>query len=629
MTLNTSRISDSVRLNAFALHKRTASEIDGANRFVSAYTKPILRKSFRKTLRTVEGVRVRMKNCFVPYVPASAAIGRPKQGGDADDDESDDEAAALEESAAGSEERTVVLSVEIENADPAMGFVVEEVQLTISGGLAHASLIGWGESIDANVFPLTLKGSDQYNLLYRVSFLTLPEGNTANDRKDPSALAQKRQSMLSAASAETTAESMRRYVAIDLKGHPFRPIAPKTKTKGAKVNEESPDEAEKEAHFDPYSSRWNCLLDLLTTQQADPPTFYNRPSSPISAQDVMPTPASPFPASTSRTALGSNAIASPTTPVAPWNILKGPSKVSSPASGSMLSPLNPQAKFTPSSPSEVIAAMNAQTQAQLGTPTPRSDRFSSSIFNTANIRSSFLGSPGSSNAPSFATSSGDTQHPKSMSVPVPPTPAFPSYPSDATPGPSESPSVGPTFQAPLTRGGYVGIDPNTQSEAVGNMIVTINLLPPKSAPSTTLEKRISSTGNPIIYPHDVFSLDIFVLNLSEQIRRCEIGYPTQKRRRARTSVGLGLGTAAEDVVVNGSGYVNDGQVQLGLMPLENRIRVGPLLPGACQSVQMQILALSPGVHMIDAMTLTDVATSYTVNMRSVMTVVISEPEITP
>jgi len=54
--------------------------------------------------------------------------------------------------------------------------------------------------------------------------------------------------------------------------------------------------------------------------------------------------------------------------------------------------------------------------------------------------------------------------------------------------------------------------------------------------------------------------------------------------------------------------------------------VGPLLPGACQSVHMQVLALIPGVHMIDMLALTDITTSYTVNMRSVMSVVVSEPE---
>lgn len=144
ISLTSARIGESVRHTAYSLPSRQPESPD-ADTSAFPSSKPILRKSYRKTLRTVEGIRVRMKNCFVPYVPMSV-------------DPNSDPDAAVEEDAAGSEERTVILSVEIENSDSGLGFVVENVSLTISGGLAHATLIGWGDSIHTDVFPPGAQG---------------------------------------------------------------------------------------------------------------------------------------------------------------------------------------------------------------------------------------------------------------------------------------------------------------------------------------------------------------------------------------------------------------------------------------------------------------------------------------
>ena len=45
----------------------------------------------------------------------------------------------------------------------------------------------------------------------------------------------------------------------------------------------------------------------------------------------------------------------------------------------------------------------------------------------------------------------------------------------------------------------------------------------------------------------------------------------------------------------------------------------PLLPSTCQSVRMDFLALSPGVHSVETLTLTDIQTGYTMNLRYVAT----------
>jgi len=110
----------------------------------------------------------------------------------------------------------------------------------------------------------------------------------------------------------------------------------------------------------------------------------------------------------------------------------------------------------------------------------------------------------------------------------------------------------------------------------------------------------------MIYPNDKFTLDIFVFNQSSWMRRFELSYPDGRAWRKK------LGAAAP------------GGKDTGIMPLENRIRVGPLRPSTCQSVRMDFLALSPGVHPVDTLMLTDIETGYAVNLRSVMDIVVHE-----
>jgi len=41
----------------------------------------------------------------------------------------------------------------------------------------------------------------------------------------------------------------------------------------------------------------------------------------------------------------------------------------------------------------------------------------------------------------------------------------------------------------------------------------------------------------------------------------------------------------------------------------------PLRPATCQSVRMEFLALVPGVHTLDVLTLTDVESGFAMNLR--------------
>lgn len=207
-------------------------------------------------------------------------------------------------------------------------------------------------------------------------------------------------------------------------------------------------------------------------------------------------------------------------------------------------------------------------------------------------------------------------------------------------------NVGPSVEIRRERGGAVGEMPRTpgpyvpsafgeqrmlnklQGAAAGgeNIVVSVGLLPLEvGARSGEDGKRRGVVGSALgpgkIYPLDVFTLDIFVFNQSGWPRRLEVTCPGERRRgkgrkeneeRRRRSV-MGGGLARK------MGYP-------GVLAMDSRVRIGPLRPSSCQSVRMDFLAVSPGVHSIDTLTLTDVETGFAMNLRAVMDIVVHDPD---
>ncbi|KAG9092073.1 hypothetical protein FRC07_011730 [Ceratobasidium sp. 392] len=198
-----------------------------------------------------------------------------------------------------------------------------------------------------------------------------------------------------------------------------------------------------------------------------------------------------------------------------------------------------------------------------------------------------------------------------MHTPV--TPAFPAYPD--APLPST-----PLTQAPM-QGLMAALAPpldispsrfSLSDPPIGRqrqlqhappvlqpVLVSVSLLPPESGSAER------------IYPMDTFSLEVFVFNESDVVRRCEISCPARKRWRQE---------AAERAVDEPLGS------QTGIFPLENHIRIGPLRPGTCQSVRMRFLAVQPGAYTVDTLTLTDTETGFATNLKDVMNVVVHRRE---
>jgi len=170
-------------------------------------------------------------------------------------------------------------------------------------------------------------------------------------------------------------------------------------------------------------------------------------------------------------------------------------------------------------------------------------------------------------------------------------------------------------QTPLPTVMNAQIDNRREPQTVPSgepVIVSVGLLPEESDDDCPFGQRR-------IFPSDQFTLDIFVYNQSSWTRRFEISYPSAGGRKTEQIGGMpesGGKINMEDLKAS--------IVPPGILPLQNRVRVGPLKPSTCQSVRMDFLAVSPGVHSVDLLTLTDVETAYAVNLRSVMDVVVHE-----
>ncbi|KAJ3865463.1 TRAPP trafficking subunit Trs65-domain-containing protein [Lentinula novae-zelandiae] len=180
-------------------------------------------------------------------------------------------------------------------------------------------------------------------------------------------------------------------------------------------------------------------------------------------------------------------------------------------------------------------------------------------------------------------------------------------------------------------GGTGDIDGGNGSQSI---VVSVGILPQQNMhpPKTSFESSTPLPSSQLIYPLSTFILDIFVFNRSTWTRRFEISCPDLRSRRKRrevetlTAASRGPGKRRSENVR--AGTMKDLSTRTpdpGVLPLENRVHIGPLLPSACQSVRMKFLAVSPGVHSIDTLTLTDIESGLAMNLRSVMDVVVHEP----
>ncbi|GJE92801.1 hypothetical protein PsYK624_089580 [Phanerochaete sordida] len=680
LELPSSRVGESIRKQAFGILLADDMLPSPLTTTPTTYRPqhPTLRKSFRKTLHTVSGFRVRMRTVFVPYFmlpqPGKGSQKKrrsvkPSTTDDSDSDDSDPldlhERELLE---AGSEEHTVVLCVEVENGgESSAGFAVEKVKVTVGGEGAQTRLIGWGDTgflQSEDVFPLRIGPFEQYNLLYAVTFTRSPE-------MDEFSLARGRD-----LPGVPALQDMQRAVAIIINGRPYEA---KSETAHIGANLKADEVIYPTTTF---PSRWNCVLDL--SPQTNPSRASMGFAGPTD-HEAMPTPASPFP--------GAVTSSRPTSAIVQQGAFLKPG---TPVSGKTSAPaVAGSKKYT-------LSAIDAQLSAapdgyfDLGKPrmpkSPIDYRSGASLLNPANLRDTFAQSgigvvqslpttptgqpinpitrpssylPPSATMKSFARTPTTTYGPLSPPLPslprappyghapddsissqiadiIPPTPAYPAFPTSPPPAPphwqgpvatTQSGTVGPSVEIRREKGMAAGIprtpgptvsaagafvqmqqagalrDGGGMAGADASVVVSVGLM----------RDGEDGAGLGKVYPLDRFTLDIFVFNRSGWTRRFEVSFPDRRKQR-REQMYL-------DAVAGVDSKAGSGGDAPGIVPLANRVRIGPLLPSTCQSVRMDFLALTPGVHSVDTLTLTDIQSGFSMNLRSVMDIVVHEPEL--
>ncbi|KAI0088084.1 TRAPP trafficking subunit Trs65-domain-containing protein [Irpex rosettiformis] len=662
LSLPSSRLGPSTRQRAFGLFTDpkaaiTPQTVTPSTSRQSGLSHATLRKSFRKTLRTVSGFQIRMRTVFVPYfmLPQTAKMSEPRPsvpvGLDESDEELDPESLRERELIEhGADEHTVVLCVEVLNSgDSDAGFAIEGVNVTVSGDGANARLIGWGEaglSRPDNVFPLLLAPREQYNLLYAVTFMRSPE-------MDEFSLAKGRGLPGSNALPE-----LQRAVVIIINGRPYYLNEDETEDSRLNLTKLSyPTQT--------FPSRWNCVLDL--SPQA--------PKAPAGQEQrtALPEPASPFPSAPTKgrpasasfaqnvPKLGAN-LTSPSVAGSKRHTFSAmDADAESPKYRGMLSPVNYRSVTSMLNPSNQRdpSAQTGSLPPSSTTPTPPPNPISSrASYAPPSVVAKAFGGIGS-RTPTTTYGPLDPSLPSLPSVQrsrsyrhvaddsvggqisldgIPQTPAYPAFPMSPSPstphwqGPlasQQSGPIGPSVEIRREKGPNVaGVPPTpgprvsaagafTQSDSFRDVVNADGQGEPIIVSVGLLWQDGGLAGRPgKIYPLDKFTLDIFVFNRSSWTRRFEVSYPDRREQRK------------EQKLLGGMAMENDGLASPGIIATENRVRIGPLLPSTCQSVRMDFLALTPGVHSVESLTLTDIQSGYVMHLRSVMDVIVHEHELT-
>jgi hypothetical protein len=539
LVLPSTRLGPETRQTEFALRPaRNAKEQELQS---PARAPPTVRKSFRRTVPAVSGVRLRRRTVLVPHVLI-------------------DEDAALDERAAGGAERTIVICVEIEHLGETLSpFKIEDVRITVGN---EAEMVARVRLVGDQPFPLRLAPYEQHNLLYAVELMNAPPSDD-----------------VLGGSPDTPALS----VAISVVGCP--------------VETRSGIDIYPTASF---SSSWNTMLDVSTKRSRDSLIASDTQHGlPPGIRDVLPEPPSPFPAPRAATSTAFPGQATPKLPPAPSLLGANLSlrRLSAPNASSRAPPTRPAPMRASTGPGLPTLRERDDYASRPYSPTPPS--IAVAAYARTPLTTTFAppptpGMPPPANLSGMLPTGETDEQFISSPPPVPMTPAYPAYASS-----SPLPDA-PRLANPVTSS--LAISTTVDVPRAGAGAAPAALLPRRDDVQTENAVVVSvgllenGEAEPSkIAPQDVFTLDVFVFNRSQWTRRLEISVPPRARRRM----------AGDKVDITGPGIV----------PLENRVRVGPLRPTTCQSVRMSFLALRPGVHSVEALVLTDIETGCAMTLR--------------
>ncbi|GMK53459.1 hypothetical protein CspeluHIS016_0100450 [Cutaneotrichosporon spelunceum] len=161
------------------------------------------------------------------------------------------------------------------------------------------------------------------------------------------------------------------------------------------------------------------------------------------------------------------------------------------------------------------------------------------------------------------------------------------------------------------------------------LLVSVRLLPTGEGGVAPVPLAQDTSGT--IYPLDTFSIEVFVHNRTDAVRRFRLAVPAREadtrirdvwsRRRRR---GADEATYGVDDAVLGALLGEYEAAAPALVPLETDVRCGPLLPGASLAARIRFLALRDGVHRIDRLRLTGMDGEFDFDISPVLEVVVAQ-----
>lgn len=469
------------------------------------------------------------------------------------------------------EDRKVVMSVEIEASGGVdgmngiqNGFEVEKIEVKVGGigsgakaelleSTAAGSTHGAGEVGELVRFPLPLHPLEQYNLLYVISasrtepsnlVAPLPPPTPMSTIALPSALANRRsmpglppqQQLGRPQQAPSGIPAHHRPVSISVLGRPFN--------RGSS--------GEKTFLTAPFVSRWNCSLDLSHLEAS---TSDKRLSLPVLA-GVSASSGSTFPIATATaTGVPSGSQSRPNSLVAGnkrfsiASLSALSSAVGTPISSRSHTPQPPGLSSKPQPPPP-SAGPNTPTSGLPPPPTPAFPMYQANppILPPSQLAFALSQPPGAPN------SSGRTIEMQHLPTNAPLTPAL-----GASFAPRTVAKTHPGSTSNIAGAGTGAADAGITSFSSESILISCSIVPPEQRSSTSADDSQgsspcgdrSSRGGGNRHQREVkvlepFSLEVFVFNRSDRVRRFTVGVPEKRRRRALTSVGAKSGEASSE-----------------------------------------------------------------------------------
>ncbi|OAQ32267.1 hypothetical protein K457DRAFT_135607 [Linnemannia elongata AG-77] len=521
---------------------------------------PVLRRSVRRTIAVRSALNVRMRTTRVSPM-----------------------------------ENPLMMSIEVENnSEHGAKFKMTQLEVDVTNAVVTPL-----DSAELTKLPMVLHSSDHVTFLFSISLLDNPEWNADNQPSGNDPYGSRHRNSSDGLAHAGSARDTQRQVTIILQGTPEV-----DGVQGQVIH-----------------SRWNCFLDVSDMTKRDNPLgayggqkqlYAPQPSHPSTLLPPHPGPN------------GQNqhhqlhhrnqSLSSSPQPQAAMN--KGTSlvrRVSASAS--------PNQSSRQSMGNSGSAEPRARRSSLISEGAPGSQR--GGAVNSANRRSGPAGwghgrsETGQGLAP---VHEGSSHH--SPRVGNGPTSETASYEDDTQHGPVNNNSGRPALnQGGLSPG--LGIDMVSQ------------------ALSGVTQGRENDTGDGIVVSFAVtdrvvvgkiFNLEIFIVNRSRHIRRYTLVVPNRKRAKgsdpSQGSKVLPPLPSGEQVLQNVPidpymeepellrRHVDNETTEADIICLENNVRLSPLYPVTCQTLNLRFIAIKEQLHTIDLVQLVDNDTGFVTNLRN-------------